>query len=346
MLGASSTILIGSGNSLDNFIVGNASNNQLFGQDGNDTIDGGFGADTMDGGAGNDYYILDTASDSVTDSSGNDTIESRIKSYTLQGGVENLVLGSGAVSGTGNSEDNKLVGNQLANTLVGDSGNDTLDGGAGWDVLIGGSGDDYYIIDNIRDRVVESLPGGIDTIEARVSGYILSDFAENLNLFGTVRIGTGNSLDNLIVGNSVSNSINGGFGNDTLAAAGSNSGRGQKDTLTGGVGANYFVLGDGNGFFYDDGNANNAGASDYAFISDFDASADKLVLNGELSNYTLKTGNEIGVTGMTGTGFYGLFRELGATDELVAVIRSVNGTDLTGADPTGYTQFIPPTNLG
>ena len=342
VLGASSTILIGSGNSLDNFIVGNASNNQLFGQDGNDTIDGGFGADTMDGGAGNDYYILDTASDSVTDSSGNDTIESRIKSYTLQGGVENLVLGSGAVSGTGNSEDNKLVGNQLANTLVGDSGNDTLDGGAGWDVLIGGSGDDYYIIDNIRDRVVESLPGGIDTIEARVSGYILSDFAENLNLFGTVRIGTGNSLDNLIVGNSVNNSINGGFGNDTLAAAGSNSGRGQKDTLTGGVGANYFVLGDGNGFFYDDGNANNAGASDYAFISDFDASADTLVLNGTDSNYMLKTGNDIGVTGMTGTGFYGLFRELGATDELVAVIRSVSGTDLTSANTINNAQFITP----
>jgi len=252
-----------------------------------------------------------------------------------------MVLGSGAVSGTGNGENNKLTGNQLANTLVGDSGNDTLDGGAGWDVLIGGSGDDYYIIDNTRDRVVESLSGGIDTIEARVSGYILSDFAENLNLFGTVRSGTGNSLDNLIVGNAVSNSINGGFGNDTLMAAGSNNGFGQKDTLTGGAGADYFVLGNENGAFYDDGNTSNAGAGDYAYISDFTVGQDVLVLSGSVSDYTLVSGAAIGVTGMTGSGFYGLFREQGATDELIAVIKS--STALTSANTINNAQFIQPT---
>ena len=336
VLGASSTIIGGSGNILANLIVGNASNNQLFGQDGNDTMDGGFGADTMDGGSGNDYYIVDNFYDLVVDYDGNDdTIESRIKSFTLQGGIENLKLGSGAVIGTGDGQNNKLIGNQLANTLVGDSGNDTLDGGAGWDVLIGGSGDDYFIIDNTRDRVVEiSQFEGIDTVESRISGYNLADFAENLILFGNVRTGAGNSLDNSLIGNSVANSLYGGDGNDTLTAGGSNSGQGQKDTLTGGSGADYFVLGNENGAFYDDGNASNPGVGDYAYIIDFTVGEDFLVLSGSVSDYTVKAS---GIAGLTGT--VGIFKGTGgANDELIAVLRSANVTTLDNTNA----QFLTP----
>jgi Ca2+-binding RTX toxin-like protein len=193
-------------------------------------------------------------------------------------------------------------------------------------------------VDNLRDRVVESLAGGTDTVEARVSGYRLGDSAENLILFGTTKTGTGNSLDNLITGNSVSNLLFGGDGNDTLAAAGSgaNPGRGQKDTLTGGAGVDYFVLGDANGYFYNDGNATLSGGSDFAYITDFESS-DFLVLNGSSANYTLVSGNT-GVTGLSGAGYYGLFRELGVTDELVAVLRS--SSDLTSNNPLGTAQFV------
>jgi Ca2+-binding RTX toxin-like protein len=238
------------------------------------------------------------------------------------------------------------VGNSVANTLNGGEGNDTLDGGAGVDSLIGGNGNDHYIVDNAGDRVIESTDaggsaGGIDTVEARVTGYTLANGVENLVLFGMVAAGTGNSLDNLITGNLASNSLNGGLGagNDTLMAAGSNNGFGQKDTLTGGAGVDYFILGNESGAFYDDGNASNAGAGDYAYITDF-VTEDKLVLNGSASDYTLVTGAAIGVTGMTGSGFYGLFREQGATDELIAVLKST--TTLNAANTIVTAQFINP----
>jgi Ca2+-binding RTX toxin-like protein len=142
-----------------------------------------------------------------------------------------------------------------------------------------------------------------------------------------------------LFGNSVNNSLNGGLGGDTLWAAGSNNGFGQKDTLTGGAGADYFVLGNESGAFYDDGNASNAGAGDYAYITDF-VTGDKLVLNGSASNYTLVTGAAIGVNGMTGSGFYGLFREQGATDELIAVLKSTTTLNATNTIETA--QFINP----
>ena len=88
-------------------------------------------------------------------------------------------------------------------------------------------------------------------------------------------------------GNSVNNSLNGGLGDDTLSAAGSNNGLGQKDTLTGGAGLDYFVLGNESGAFYDDGSSSNAGVGDYAYITDFTAGQDVLVLSGSVSDYNV-----------------------------------------------------------
>jgi subtilisin family serine protease len=55
-------------------------------------------------------------------------------------------------------------------------------------------------------------------------------------------------------------------------------GLGQIDVLTGGLGADVFLLGDSRGVFYDDRIKNNFGALDYALIKDFKRGEDKLQL--------------------------------------------------------------------
>ncbi|KPF90610.1 hypothetical protein IP81_14755, partial [Novosphingobium sp. AAP83] len=133
---------------------------------------------------------------------------------------------------TGTSADdtlNGLAGNDL---LDGGSGNDLLDGGAGADTMIGGTGDDLYIVDNVRDRVIESANAGNDTIRTTLLAYTLSQHVENLTFTGTKGFsGTGNNLNNAITG---------GSGNDVLRGAGGD------DVLTGGSGADRLFGDDGN----------------------------------------------------------------------------------------------------
>ena len=331
--------LSGYGNELDNRMTGNSANNILDGAEGDNTLDGGVGRDTLRAGSGDDYFIVDNTLDVIEDAEGIDTVEVRINNYTLAGGMEVLRLAGTVASAFGNEEDNSLVGSSMANTLRGMEGNDTLDGGAGVDSLIGGAGDDYYIIDNAGDRVFETSNEGIDTVEVRVTGYTLANSVENLVLFGSIAAGTGNSLDNYLLGNLANNSLNGGAGtgNDTLSAAGSNRGVGQRDTLTGGAGNDVFILADENGSFYDDGTPSSTGVADFAYITDFNASQDSLVLSGSAEEYSLVSGIPAGVTGISGTGHYGLFRvEQGATNELVAVLKS--STILTDANTIA--QFL------
>ncbi len=282
--------LSGYGNELNNRMTGNSANNILEGGEGNNTLDGGVGRDTLRAGSGHDCFIVDNTLDVIEDAGGYDTVEVRINNYTLAGGMEALRLAGTTASAFGNEGDNLLVGSSLANTLRGMEGNDTLDGGAGVDSLIGGAGDDYYIIDNAGDRVFEISNEGVDTVEAQVTGYTLANGVENLVLFGTVASGTGNSLDNFLIGNAANNSLNGGVGNDTLSAAGSNRGLGQRDTLTGGAGNDVFILADENVSFYDDGISSSTGVADFAYITDFNASQDSLVLSGSAEEYSLILG--------------------------------------------------------
>ncbi|ACD91184.1 Hemolysin-type calcium-binding region [Chlorobium limicola DSM 245] len=249
----------GTGNSSDNDITGNRAGNALYGAAGNDTIDGGAGDDTIDGGAGNDLlegntgndtleggegsdtltggsgsnmlsggdgddmYILESGDDTIIEDAegGNDTVRTA-SSHILEDGVENLVLvGTGAIDGTGNA---------LNNVITGGRGYNRLDGSAGTDTLEGGSGNDTYVVDSSGDVVVEQRNSGTDTVESS-SDHALSENVENLILTGTSDInGFGNSLNNVIAGNDGNNLIEGGSGNDLV-----DGGIGA-DTLTGGAG--------------------------------------------------------------------------------------------------------------
>ncbi|WP_407315044.1 M10 family metallopeptidase C-terminal domain-containing protein [Pseudomonas sp. nanlin1] len=223
-------------------LTGNALANTLTGNAGANILNGGAGIDTLIGGLGNDTYVVDDSNDVIIETS---TLAREIDtvlasaSYELSANLENLTL-----TGLGNLDGR---GNALANLITGNAGNNLLDGGAGADTLVGGLGNDIYVVDNLKDTIVErsTLASEIDSVQASVS-WTLGANLENLTLTGNEAInGTGNALANELVGNDASNTLSGGVGNDTLSGGGGDDtliGGLGRDMLTGGTGADRFVF--------------------------------------------------------------------------------------------------------
>jgi Ca2+-binding RTX toxin-like protein len=186
--------------------------------------------------------------------------------YTLLDSIENLTLtGSAAINGTGNILDNILTGNSAVNTMTGGAGNDTLNGGAGADKMLGGLGNDIYVVDKSTDVVTENADEGTDTVQSKIT-FTLASNVENLTLTGTSAIkGTGNTLNNVLLGNSGANTLSGSTGNDTL-----DGGLG-KDTLTGGAGNDFFVF-----------DTALSSAANIDSIADFTLGLDKIQLDKEI----------------------------------------------------------------
>ena len=280
------TLFGGAGNdSLD----GGDGVDSLNGGDGSDTLNGGTGQDFMTGGAGDDVYFVSQFSDVVAESVGGgiDRVVST-SSFILSDHVENLTLtGAAGHNGFGNGLANSIIGNSGNDALYGYGGNDTLIGGLGNDDLyggsgsdslvgglgddflngelgidsmVGGAGDDYYKVDVVGDIVIELAGQGIDTIESTFNFSLAAlGNIENLSLGSTAFNGTGNALNNRIIGNFNSNNLNGAAGNDALyGSAGTdilNGGLGNdtlfggtdNDNLTGGTGNDVFMYINGDG---------------------------------------------------------------------------------------------------
>ena len=140
----------------------------------------------------------------------------------------------------GDPTDDTLFGLGGNDQLYGNYGNDTLDGGSGNDLMVGGQGNDTYVVDAAGDVVVETAGGGDDLVRASIS-YTLGNNVERLTLTGNANLnGTGNGLDNTLIGNTGNNRLDGGAGNDVLFGGEGN------DVLIGGAGNDRLDGGTGN----------------------------------------------------------------------------------------------------
>ncbi len=217
----------------DDTLFGGQGEDELRGGDNDDTLDGGADFDVLGGDNGNDTYVLVDGLDSVIEASGTasgiDTITSTIgRNLGSFANVENLtLLGTGNINGTGS--------NALANVITANSGNNILSGGIDnlVDRLIGGGGNDTYVLGtSSNDIVIEAAgaAGGVDTVNSTVSRTLAAN-VENLVLQSTGNInGTGNTIANIITGNSANNVLSGGV--DTVV-----------DRLIGGAGNDTYALG-------------------------------------------------------------------------------------------------------
>lgn len=178
---------------------------------------------------------------------------------TLTGTGGNDVL----KGGMGNDQLFGLAGDDL---IEGGSGDDLLDGGTGADVMRGGMGSDTYIVDDMADVVIDDgyqdvWDSSVNTVRSSVS-FTLSENIQWLVLTGVDNIdGSGNSEENVIMGNAGNNVLRGNpdedtrfipdwldgeAGNDTLYGSWGD------DTLIGGTGADYMEGGQGADLYFVD----------------------------------------------------------------------------------------------
>jgi Ca2+-binding RTX toxin-like protein len=162
---------------------------------------------------------------------------------------------SGGVCGLeihGNDNDNfiygtwrgdRIFGYGGSNDLYGGSGDDTLAGGWGNDFIDGGEGTDTFEAITSSDMTVD-----LDGTRCEGLGYVGAEGQGSDTLAGIENVTTGSGND-LIVGDSNDNVLNGGAGNDEILGHGGN------DELIGGSG-NDNIRGGGGGDLIDGGAGN------------------------------------------------------------------------------------------
>ena len=82
--------------------------------------------------------------------------------------------------------------------------------------MTGGKGKDVYVVDDVGDKVTELAKQGDDWVDSSLANYTLGANLENLSLDPAGLNGTGNALNNLLVGNDLGNLLNGAAGRDYL----------------------------------------------------------------------------------------------------------------------------------
>ncbi|MBW4491088.1 MAG: hypothetical protein KME12_25295 [Trichocoleus desertorum ATA4-8-CV12] len=327
-VGADNDAFFGAGFQFNNVVIGLSGNdtiNTIFGR--NDRIEGGRGDDSaitgagddqIDGGAGSEFVLAGPGNDIINGGAGNDLLNGDdfrtedLGNDQIQAGAGNdyVDAGGGNDVAFGGSGFDRITGGEGADLLFGEGGSDVLTGADGDDIVYGGEGDDAVL-----------------------------GFADNDQVYGD----NGNDI---ISGGAGNDLVFGGAGNDTLigfdifVAPQPLSIPGEVDILTGGTGNDTFVLGGElpggvQALFYTDGNPTSAGLSDYALITDFSLSKDKIQLIGSASDYSFSASP----TGLpSGTA---IFLNDGSTPELIGIVEGIEPDHLNLTNATQFT-FLPP----
>jgi Ca2+-binding RTX toxin-like protein len=259
-----------------------------------DIIQGTDDGDIIKGFPGNDILIGGNGYDEVFGDAGDDLIYagSTVCDDTA-GSAESSNFSQYANFLSGGEGDDILISSHLDDFLAGGPGNDLLRGYLGDDLLQGGDGKD------------------------ELKGYHGND-----SLFG------GGDNDTLRASRD-SEVLNGGSGDDRLVGYNDfvHTNRINLDSLTGGHGADRFILGYSHQTYYQAG-----GFNDLAIIEDFDVQQDTIQLNGTVEDYSLELGT-YGVDHQAGTYLY---YNIYAIPEAIAFIVGQEALSLT-AD---YVEFV------
>ncbi len=307
-------------------VIGSIANDTLVGNNGANTIDGTAGGDTLAGAGGNDLLIGGRGADAMDGGTGIDTV-----SYTTSPLGVFVNLASNASDGDaggdfiqnvenviGSQFGDTLIGNASVNVLQGGGGHDSLGDGdvaGGADTMIGGTGDDAYIVTAVGTTVVEGAgEGDMDQVASNIS-IALAANVERLLLFGSANVsGTGNSLANVIFGNTGHNILNGLVG---------------ADLMTGDIGNDtYFVDNAGDVVTENGGEGTDTVQQSISTNAELAANVENVVLLGT-GNIVVR-GNALvnGITGNSGNNI--MFASAG-----LDVMRGGLGDDLMEVDDTG-----------
>jgi Ca2+-binding RTX toxin-like protein len=332
-------------------LAGTEGNDSIIGTNTNDNISGGLGNDTLTGRDGNDSLNGGLGNDNLYGENGNDILDGGAGNDTLNGGTGNNIYLFGKGDGQDTINLNYAFSDSTAgklNTLQFKSGvlpsevivNQVYDNYWGYQALqlsIAGTTDSVKVIGFLYNYDPNSSYNPLQQVTFE-DGTVW-DLA---TLIGKALAGTeGNDS---IIGTNTNDNISGGLGNDSLTGRDGNDslngvnpnninpGIGEKDNLSGGSGSDRFVLGDSANIYYDDRNIATNGNNDYATITDFNASTDKIQLQGSSTNYLLQTSG-------SNTNLY-IDKAGSEPDELIAIFQSVTGLNLTSST----FEYIAPVN--
>jgi Ca2+-binding RTX toxin-like protein len=186
----------------------------LTGAEGNDRLYGNEGLNRLEGLAGDDQLYGGNIGDVMLGGDGNDDLYSN--------GGDDIVVG-----GAGND---RIYGTGGADILYGDEEDGAI-------IFLGGSGDNVFEILSTSDQVFEEAGGGVDIAYVKAASFALGASSHVEVLRSSV---TSASVNVLLVGSDIANSIFGHAGKDTLRGMGGNDtlrgGQGN-DTLDGGLGS-------------------------------------------------------------------------------------------------------------
>jgi Ca2+-binding RTX toxin-like protein len=319
------------GTPFPDFLVGTAKSEIILGLQGNDFLYGKGGNDSIFGGDGDDFLLGDfpgidpISNDLLSGEQGNDVLYGGAGKDFLNGGngfdtADYTFLGAPiTLEAVGIVNKGKFGTDQIFDIerIVGAFGQpNAIDGSTGT------SGVTSFDVDlSVNSLTVQNIPG-LGNVTFVVENFV--------NVTGTSQGDqiTGNNQNNLLIGGEGNDTISGLGGNDTIIGVNPNSatpGVNEFDSLTGGTGADKFVLGENSQVYYQGGGF--FGTSDYADITDFETSIDQIQLTGNLNDYIF--------FGSSPTTFSGIFLDtnsnnvIDTSDDLIAF---VGGTGFTQSD--------------